>query len=68
MYTICFVVVVVVEVPFDEDNDDDKSVFLCYDPDFPQDPPARSTVAVAGLPKGALFEMECIALCDGPKM
>jgi hypothetical protein len=26
------------------------------------DPPARSTVAVAGLPRGALVEMECIAL------
>ncbi|MBA3534145.1 MAG: RidA family protein [Ardenticatenales bacterium] len=26
--------------------------------------PARSTVAVAGLPKGALVEIECVALVD----
>ena len=29
---------------------------------FPEHPPARSTVAVAGLPLGALVEIECIAL------
>jgi len=29
---------------------------------FPENPPARSTVQVAGLPKGALVEIECIAL------
>jgi len=29
---------------------------------FPENPPARSTVAVAGLPKGALVEIECVAL------
>ncbi|MCX7608582.1 MAG: RidA family protein [Anaerolineales bacterium] len=29
---------------------------------FPANPPARSTVAVAGLPKGALVEIEAIAL------
>jgi len=29
---------------------------------FSQDPPARSTVAVAGLPKGALIEIETTAL------
>jgi len=28
---------------------------------FPTDPPARSTFAVAGLPKNALIEIECIA-------
>ena len=27
-------------------------------------PPARATVAAAGLPKGALFEVEAIAACD----
>ena len=31
------------------------------------DPPARSTVAVAGLPRGALVEIECIALAGGDK-
>jgi len=29
---------------------------------FPENPPARSTVEVAGLPKGALIEIECVAL------
>ena len=29
---------------------------------FPENPPARSTVQVAGLPKGALVEIECVAL------
>lgn len=28
---------------------------------FPSDPPARSTVQVAGLPKGALVEIEAVA-------
>jgi 2-iminobutanoate/2-iminopropanoate deaminase len=29
---------------------------------FPENPPARSTVAVAALPKGALVEIECVAI------
>lgn len=29
---------------------------------FPGDPPARSTIAVAGLPKGALIEIEAIGV------
>ncbi len=29
---------------------------------FPENPPARSTVAVAGLPKGALVEIEVVSL------
>ena len=29
---------------------------------FPQNPPARSTVQVAGLPRGARVEIECVAL------
>ena len=32
---------------------------------FGEAPPARSTVAVAGLPKGALVEIECIAQIRG---
>jgi 2-iminobutanoate/2-iminopropanoate deaminase len=32
---------------------------------FPEDPPARSTVAVAELPKGALVEIEAIAVKMG---
>ncbi|MGE5376006.1 MAG: RidA family protein [Bacteroidota bacterium] len=31
---------------------------------FPEKPPARSTVQVAGLPKGALVEIECVALLN----
>lgn len=31
---------------------------------FPNQPPARSTVAVAGLPKGALVEIEVIAYIE----
>lgn len=33
-----------------------------YSEFFTQDPPARSTVAVAGLPKGAMVEIETTAL------
>ena len=29
---------------------------------FPQDPPARSCVQAGALPKGGLFEIECIAV------
>jgi len=29
---------------------------------FPENPPARSTVAVASLPKGALVEIDCVAM------
>jgi 2-iminobutanoate/2-iminopropanoate deaminase len=33
---------------------------------FPAEPPARTTVAVAGLPKNALVEIEVIAVrCNG---
>jgi 2-iminobutanoate/2-iminopropanoate deaminase len=35
-----------------------------YSEFFPENPPARSTVAVAGLPKGALVEIECVALIN----
>lgn len=35
---------------------------VVYQEFFPENPPARSTVAVAGLPKGALVEIECVAL------
>ncbi|MDO9131245.1 MAG: RidA family protein [Anaerolineales bacterium] len=31
---------------------------------FTQNPPARSTVAVAGLPIGACVEIEAVALCE----
>ena len=34
-----------------------------YGRKFPSDPPARSTVEVKGLPKGAAVEIEVVALC-----
>ncbi len=34
---------------------------------FSQNPPARSTVEVAALPKGALVEVEVIALLESPR-
>ena len=33
-----------------------------YSKYFPTDPPARATVGVAALPKGARIEIECVAL------
>lgn len=44
------------------DMDDFATVNGIYAQYFPQDPPARSTVAVAGLPLGALVEIETVAL------
>ena len=37
---------------------------MIYSEFFPENPPARSTVEVAGLPKGALIEIECVALLN----
>ena len=34
---------------------------------FPTDPPARSTVGVAALPKGARVEIEAVAFLHGPQ-
>jgi 2-iminobutanoate/2-iminopropanoate deaminase len=34
-----------------------------YGRSFPEAPPARSTVEVKGLPKGALVEIEVVAVC-----
>ncbi len=42
--------------------DDFATVNSIYAQYFPQDPPSRSTVAVAGLPLGALVEIETVAL------
>ncbi len=39
-----------------------KAMNEVYAEFFPEHPPARSTVAVAGLPRGAQVEIECIAL------
>jgi 2-iminobutanoate/2-iminopropanoate deaminase len=44
---------------------DFQSVNEIYGTYFRQDPPARSTVAVAALPKGAKVEIEVIAMAAG---
>lgn len=43
------------------DMDDFAEFNEAYGEFFGDDPPARATVAVAGLPKGAEVEIECIA-------
>ena len=47
---------------FLKDMNDFAAMNAVYAEFFPENPPARSTVAVASLPKGALVEIECIAL------
>ncbi|MDQ3962561.1 MAG: RidA family protein [Actinomycetota bacterium] len=44
------------------DIDDFAEVNEAYGSFFNADPPARATVGVAGLPKGAKVEVECVAL------
>ena len=44
------------------DMNDFAKVNAIYEKSFLQDPPARSTVAVSGLPKGVNVEIEVIAL------
>jgi len=47
---------------FLQSMDDFAKMNAIYSEFFPENPPARSTVAVAALPKGALVEIECVAL------
>ncbi|NJC96136.1 MAG: hypothetical protein C3F07_12115 [Anaerolineales bacterium] len=47
---------------FLQDMADFAKMNAVYAEFFPENPPARSTVQVAGLPKGALVEIDCIAL------
>jgi len=49
---------------FLQDIGDFASMNSVYAGFFPGNPPARSTVQVAGLPRGALVEIECIALLN----
>ena len=44
------------------DMNDFAAMNQVYAEVFPENPPARSTVAVAGLPKSALVEIEAVAL------
>eukprot|EP00899_Mesostigma_viride_P013399 jgi/Mesvir1/2205/Mv09850-RA.1 len=45
------------------DMGDFKTVNAIYGKYFPENPPARATFQVAGLPLNARVEIECIALC-----
>ena len=47
---------------FLQDMNEFAAMNAVYAEFFPENPPARSTVQVAALPKGALVEIECIAL------
>ena len=47
---------------FLQDMGDFAKMNAVYAEFFPENAPARSTVAVAALPKGGLVEIECIAL------
>jgi 2-iminobutanoate/2-iminopropanoate deaminase len=55
---------VVKTVIFLADMADFATVNGVYAQEFLNTPPARSTVQVAGLPKGGLVEIEMIALCN----
>jgi 2-iminobutanoate/2-iminopropanoate deaminase len=52
---------------FLKDMQDFSMMNAIYSEFFPKNPPARSTVAVAALPKGALVEIEAVALLQAPR-
>ncbi len=49
---------------FLKDMNDFQAMNSVYAEFFPVDPPARSAVAAAGLPKGACVEIEAIAIVE----
>lgn len=49
---------------FLQDMGDFAKMNAVYAEFFPENPPARSTVQVAALPKAALVEIECVALLN----
>ena len=49
---------------FLQDMNDFAKMNTIYAEFFPENAPARSTVQVAGLPKGAQVEIECVALLN----
>lgn len=55
---------VVKTLVFLQDMNDFARMNAIYAEFFPENPPARSTVAAAGLPKGARVEIECVALLN----
>jgi 2-iminobutanoate/2-iminopropanoate deaminase len=52
---------------FLKDMNDFSKMNTVYSEFFPENPPARSTIAAAALPKGALVEIEVIALLQPPR-
>ena len=52
---------------FLKDMNDFAKMNAVYGQFFAENPPARSTVAVAALPKGALVEIEAVALLETPR-
>ena len=53
---------VVKSLVFLQDMNDFAKMNAVYAEFFPENPPARSTVQVAALPRGAQVEIECVAL------
>jgi 2-iminobutanoate/2-iminopropanoate deaminase len=51
---------------FLKDMQDFSKMNVVYAEFFPENPPARSTLAVSALPKGALVEIEAVALLAAP--
>lgn len=47
---------------FLRDINDFNKMNAIYAPYFPENPPARSAIQVAALPRGAAVEIECVAL------
>ena len=52
---------------FLKDMNDFAKMNSIYGEFFSQNPPARSTVAIAALPKSALVEIEAVALLESPR-
>lgn len=52
---------------FLKDMNDFSKMNAIYSEFFPENPPARSTIAAAALPKGALVEIEVVALLRTPR-
>ena len=52
---------------FLKDMNDFAKMNAIYSEFFSQNPPARTTIAAAALPKGALVEIEMIALLESPR-
>ncbi len=51
---------------FLKDMNDFAKMNAVYGEFFPDNPPARTTIAAAALPKNALVEIEAVATCEAP--